>query len=76
MHFLGVNVTFYGAVNMIHDVIKTDYLLPYTATFMCCRSYKKRKSTNYRLKDRQNIYVHSVAVYLKISNSVGRNDNF
>ena len=32
MHFLWVNVTFY--VNMIHDVITTPNLFPYTAKFM------------------------------------------
>ena len=34
MHFLRVNVTFYDAVNMIHDVITTGKLFPYTARFM------------------------------------------
>ena len=38
MHFLRVNVTFYDAVNMIHDVIKTANTFPYTAKFMRCRS--------------------------------------
>ena len=33
MHFLRVNVTFYDAVNIIHDVISTANLYPYTATF-------------------------------------------
>ena len=30
MHFLRVNVTFYDAVNMIHDVITTANPFPYT----------------------------------------------
>ena len=34
MHFLRVNVTFYGAVNMIHDVITTANPFPHTAKFM------------------------------------------
>ena len=34
MHFVRVNVTFYDAVNMIHDVITTANLFPYTAKFM------------------------------------------
>ena len=34
MHFLRVNVTFYDAVNVIHDVITTADLIPYTAKFM------------------------------------------
>ena len=33
MHFLRVNVTFYDAVNVIHDVITTAYQFPYTAKF-------------------------------------------
>ena len=34
MHFLRVNVTFYDAVNMTHDVIATPNQFPYTAEFM------------------------------------------
>ena len=34
MHFLRVNVAFYHAVNVIHDVIKTANLIPYTVKFM------------------------------------------
>ena len=34
MHFLRVNVTFYDAVNMNHDVITTPNPFPYTAKFM------------------------------------------
>ena len=34
MHFLRVNVTFYDAVNIIHDVITTPNLFPYAAKFM------------------------------------------
>ena len=34
MHFLRVNVTFYDAVNMIHDVITIANLFPYSAKFM------------------------------------------
>ena len=32
--FLGVNVTFYDAVNVIHDVITTADAIPYSAKFM------------------------------------------
>ena len=32
--FFAVNVTFYDAVNMIYDVIRTGNPFPYTATFM------------------------------------------
>ena len=34
MHFQRVNVTFYDAVNMIHDVITTANPFPYTGNFM------------------------------------------
>ena len=34
MHFMQVNVTFYDAVNVIHDVITTANRVPYTAKFM------------------------------------------
>ena len=34
MHILRVNVTFYDAVNIIHDVITTRNPFPYTAKFM------------------------------------------
>ena len=34
MHILRVNVTFYDAVNIIHDVITTPNPFPYTAKFM------------------------------------------
>ena len=33
-HFLRVNVTYYDAVNIIHDVITTPNPLPYAAIFM------------------------------------------
>ena len=34
MFFVRGNVTFYDTVKMIHDVIKTANLFPYTAKFM------------------------------------------
>ena len=34
MHLLRVDVTFYDAVNMIHDVIRAANPFPYTAKFM------------------------------------------
>ena len=34
MHNLRVNVTFYDAVNVIHDVIRTANQFPYTAKLM------------------------------------------
>ena len=47
MIFLRVNVTFYDAVNVIIDVIKTADPIPYTAKFMfdCVRN-----KTNQTLK--------------------------
>ena len=35
----------YDAVNMIHDVIRTDNPFPYTATFMCVGVRNKTKQT-------------------------------
>ena len=45
MHFLRENVTFYDVVNMIHDVITTANLFPYTAKFMfdCVRNTKTKQ---------------------------------
>ena len=34
MHFLRVNITFYDALNTIHDVITTANPFPYTAKFV------------------------------------------
>ena len=34
MHFVRVNVTFYDAVNIIHDVITKANLFPYTANLI------------------------------------------
>ena len=34
MHFLRVDVTFYDAVNVTHDVITTANTIPYSAKFM------------------------------------------
>ena len=43
--FLRVNATFYDAVNMIHDVITTANLFPYTDkfTFDCVRNNKTQQ---------------------------------
>ena len=43
--FLRVNVTFYEAVNIIHDVITTTDPFPYTAKFMfvCVRHNKTQQ---------------------------------
>ena len=45
MHFLPVNVMFYDTVSMIHDVITTANLFPYTAKFMfdCARNDKTQQ---------------------------------
>ena len=37
MHFLRINVTFYDAVSVIHDVITTANPFSYTANFMFLR---------------------------------------
>ena len=43
--FLRVNVTFYDAVSMIHDVITTGNSFPYTAKsmFVCVRINKTQQ---------------------------------
>ena len=47
MHFLLVNVTFYEAVNIIHDVISTADSFPDTAKFMFV-SVKRDKTQQVR----------------------------
>ena len=51
MHFLQVNVTFYDAVNMIHEVITTANSLPYTAKFMFV-GVRNNKTQRQMLKDK------------------------
>ena len=41
--FLRVNVTFYDAVNVIHDVITTANPIPYTAKLMFVRNNKTQQ---------------------------------
>ena len=45
MHFLRVNVTFYDAVNMVHDVITAANLFSYPAKFVsdCFRNNKTQQ---------------------------------
>ena len=45
MHFLQVNITFYDAVSVIHDVTTTANQIPYTYEFMLVgsRSNKTRQ---------------------------------
>ena len=52
MHFLRVNATFYDAVSMIHDVITTASLFPYTVKFMFVGVRNNKTQTNQTLKDR------------------------
>ena len=74
MHFLRVNVTFYDAVNMIHDVITTAKLSLYTAKCMFdgVRNNKMQQMRRGKI-NRIRIYCCRIS---KISNSVGRHDNF
>ena len=46
MHFLRVNVMFYNAVNVIHEVITTANPFPYIAKFIFVEVRKKQNSTN------------------------------
>ena len=52
MHFLRVNATVYDAVSMIHDVITTANLFPYTVKFMFVGVRNNKTQTNQTLKDR------------------------
>ena len=45
--YLRVHVTFYDAVNMIHDVIRTSNPFPYSAKFMFV-GIKKNKTQQIR----------------------------
>ena len=46
LFFLRVNVTFYDAVSMIHDIIRTTNPFPYTAQFMFVGVRNKKKKLN------------------------------
>ena len=50
MHFLQVNVTFYYAVSMICDIIRTANPFPYTVKYMFVGV--RYNSTNQMLKDK------------------------
>ena len=67
MHFLRVNVTFCDAVNMIYDVIRTisHFQKESTAKFMLVGV---RNDKTQRIRHQKNLS--------KISNLVGRNNNF
>ena len=74
MQFLRENVTFYDAVKMIFDVITTANPFQYTAKFIfvCVRNDKTRLIRRLKI----NRIRMSCCRISKISNSVGRNDNF
>ena len=74
MHFLRVNFMFYDTVNVIHDVITTASLFPNTAKFMFVgiRNNKAQQIIHRKIK---RICIKCCRIS-KISNSVGRNDNF
>ena len=69
VHSLLVNVTFYDAVNMIHDFITTANPFQYTANFIfsVLEIIKINKSDIERLIE----YVYSVVVYQKYLNRLG-----
>ena len=69
MHFLRVNVTFYDAVNVIHDVITKANPIPYTAKFLFV-GVGNNKLNNSDV-ERQIQYVYSVAVYQKYLTRLG-----
>ena len=74
MHFLRVSIMFYDAVSMIDDVITTANLFPYTAKFMLV---DVRNNTTQQIRRWKINRIHIQCCCIsKISNSVGRNDNF
>ena len=48
MHFLRVNVTFYDAINMVHNVIRTADPFPYTAKLIFVGIDIKKKTQQIR----------------------------
>ena len=58
MHFLRVNVTFYDAVNMIHDVITKANPSLYTAKFMFFGFRNNKTQQNRTLKDNRSVVVY------------------
>ena len=66
MHFLRVNIKFYDAVSMLHDVIITTNPFPYIAKFMFVgvRNNKTQQVRCWKI-NRIRIHVYSVALYQK-----------
>ena len=64
MHFLQVNVTFYDAVNMIHDVTTTSDSFTYTAKFMFVGVGHNKTQQIRRRKIIE--YIHSPVLYQNI----------
>ena len=64
MYFLLVNVTFYDEVNMIHDVMTTANLFPYTAKFMFDR-VRNNKTQQMKRWEIKRIRIYTVVVYQK-----------
>ena len=74
MHFPRVNVTLYDTVNIIHDVSRTAHPFPHTAKFIIVGVRNNKIKKNQKLKmNRIRTYCCLIS---KISNSVGRKDNF
>ena len=67
MHFLRANVTFYNAVNMICDVIRTANPFPYTAKFMFVE-VRNDNSQEIRHWKINRISIYSVVMYKKYLN--------
>ena len=73
MNFLQVNVTFYEAVNIIHDVIIRGYLYPSTAEVVF-EGVRSNIDQQIRRRKINRISTQCWRI-LKISNSVGRIDD-
>ena len=65
MEFLRVNVTFYDAVNVIHDVITTANQFPYAAKFVFVGRRNNKTQPIRRWKIKENTYTCLVLPYIK-----------
>ena len=74
MHLLRVNVTFYDAVNIIHDVITTPNPFPFTSKFILVgvRNNKTQQTRRWKINRKRT----QCCRISKISNEVGRIDYF
>ena len=71
MHFLRVNIMFYDAVSVIHDIITTADQIQYTVKFIIVGVRNNKTST--KSEDERKIeYVYSVAIHQKLVTRLGK----